>query len=69
MDGAALTWHREGGAGEPVVVLPGGPCRGVEYLEDLAGLADDRPLVVMTRPGRGARHVLREVRPRSRAAG
>lgn len=46
-DGAALTWHREGGAGEPAVVLPGGPCRGVEYLEDLAGLADDRPLVVL----------------------
>ncbi len=47
MDGAALTWHREGGAGEPAMVLPGGPCRGVEYLEDLAGLADDRPLVVL----------------------
>jgi len=46
-DGAPLTWHRQGGAGEPAVVLPGGPCRGVEYLEDLAGLADERPLVVL----------------------
>lgn len=46
-DDAPLTWHREGGAGEPAVVLPGGPCRGVEYLGDLAGLAQDRPLVVL----------------------
>ncbi len=46
-DPAALTWHREGGTGEPAVVLPGGPCRGVEYLEDLAGIAEDRPLVVL----------------------
>ncbi|MDF2990353.1 MAG: alpha/beta hydrolase fold protein [Microbacterium sp.] len=33
--------------GEPAIVLPGGPCRGVEYLGDLAGLGDDRALVVL----------------------
>lgn len=33
--------------GEPAIVLPGGPCRGPEYLGDLAGLASDHPLVVM----------------------
>ena len=33
--------------GDPAIVLPGGPCRGVEYLADLAGLGDDRALVVL----------------------
>ncbi|HZU93326.1 MAG TPA: alpha/beta hydrolase [Microbacterium sp.] len=33
--------------GEPVVVLPGGPCRGPEYLGDLAGIDEVRPLVVL----------------------
>ena len=33
--------------GEPTIVLPGGPCRGPEYLTDLAGLGDSYPLVVM----------------------
>lgn len=33
--------------GEPVIVLPGGPCRGGEYLADLAGLGESRSLVVM----------------------
>jgi len=32
------------GPGAPVVVLPGGPCRGPEYLGDLAGLGETRPL-------------------------
>lgn len=35
------------GDGEPLLVLPGGPCRGAEYLGDLAGLAAVRPLVVL----------------------
>jgi pimeloyl-ACP methyl ester carboxylesterase len=35
------------GSGPPVIVLPGGPCRSPEYLEDLAGLADARPLAVL----------------------
>ncbi|WP_298864716.1 alpha/beta hydrolase [uncultured Microbacterium sp.] len=35
------------GDGEPVIVLPGGPCRGVEYLGDLAGLTDRCNLVVL----------------------
>lgn len=33
--------------GEPAIVLPGGPCRGPEYLGDFAGIGDDRPLVVL----------------------
>lgn len=35
------------GPGAPAVVLPGGPCRGPEYLGDLAGLGETRPLVVL----------------------
>jgi pimeloyl-ACP methyl ester carboxylesterase len=35
------------GSGPPVLVLPGGPCRSPEYLEDLAGLAEARPLAVL----------------------
>lgn len=34
-------------AGEPVIVLPGGPCRGPEYLTDLAGLGENHRLVVL----------------------
>lgn len=33
--------------GEPAIVVPGGPCRGPEYLGDLAGLGDDRALTVL----------------------
>ncbi|WP_235038088.1 alpha/beta fold hydrolase [Microbacterium sp. 18062] len=33
--------------GEPIIVIPGGPCRGPEYLVDLAGLGDSHPLLVM----------------------
>ena len=35
----------------PVIVLPGGPCRGPEYLGDLAGLDRTRRLVVLHPPG------------------
>lgn len=35
------------GAGPPVIVLPGGPCRGPEYLGDLAGLGETRQLILM----------------------
>jgi pimeloyl-ACP methyl ester carboxylesterase len=35
------------GGGPPVIVLPGGPCRSPEYLRDLAGLAEVRPLAVL----------------------
>ena len=41
-------------SGPAVIVLPGGPCRGPEYLGDLAGLADDHALVVLH--PRGAPH-------------
>ena len=33
--------------GEPTIVLPGGPCRGPEYLGDLAGLDNVHRLVVL----------------------
>jgi pimeloyl-ACP methyl ester carboxylesterase len=33
--------------GIPVIVLPGGPCRGIEYLGDLAGLTRTYNLVVL----------------------
>lgn len=32
---------------DPVIVLPGGPCRGPEYLSDLAGLDSTRRRVVL----------------------
>lgn len=35
------------GVGDPVIVLPGGPCRGPEYLGDFAGVGDVRPLIVL----------------------
>lgn len=34
-------------SGKPTIVLPGGPCRGPEYLGDFAGLGNDHALVVM----------------------
>lgn len=40
--------------GKPTIVLPGGPCRGPEYLTDLAGLGDSYPLVVMHPRGTSA---------------
>ncbi|WP_243842084.1 alpha/beta fold hydrolase [Microbacterium hydrocarbonoxydans] len=42
----AVTWIGEDDA-DPAVVLPGGACRGPEYLGDLAGLGSTRPLVVL----------------------
>ncbi|GAA4765005.1 alpha/beta fold hydrolase [Microbacterium gilvum] len=33
--------------GDPIIVLPGGPCRGPEYLGDLAGLGRARRMVVL----------------------
>ncbi|WP_363316493.1 alpha/beta hydrolase [uncultured Microbacterium sp.] len=32
---------------EPVIVLPGGPCRGPEYVSDLAGLGRTHRLIVL----------------------
>ena len=32
---------------DPTIVLPGGPCRGPEYLEDLAGLGDTHAFAVL----------------------
>jgi pimeloyl-ACP methyl ester carboxylesterase len=34
-------------SGEPAILVPGGPCRGTEYLLDLAGLGDDRALAIL----------------------
>ncbi|WP_394554513.1 alpha/beta fold hydrolase [Agromyces sp. MMS24-JH15] len=48
-DGIDLAFHRLGTGGDapPAIVVPGGPCRGVDYLEDLAGVASARDLVVL----------------------
>lgn len=47
-DGSPLVFTRLGALGtDPVIVVPGGPCRGVEHLEDLAGALDDRGAVVV----------------------
>lgn len=42
----AVSWIGEG-SGTPALVLPGGACRGPEYLGDLAGLGEVRPLLVL----------------------
>jgi pimeloyl-ACP methyl ester carboxylesterase len=47
-DGMPIAVHTVGSAGgAPAVVIPGGPCRGVEYLGDLAGLGSVRRLKVI----------------------
>lgn len=47
-DGRRLALETLGDApGPPVLVLPGGPCRGPEYLGDLAGLPAARRLAVV----------------------
>jgi pimeloyl-ACP methyl ester carboxylesterase len=47
-DGSTIAFERVGDAvGEPVIVLPGGPCRDPAYLGDLAGIGDVRPLIVV----------------------
>lgn len=47
-DGTVISFQLLGsGAKEPLLVVPGGPCRGPEYLGDLAGLARERPLAVL----------------------
>lgn len=48
LESPAVAISRIGDArGEPIVVIPGGPCRGPEYLGDLAGIGDIRPLVIV----------------------
>lgn len=49
-DGTDLAFSTTGAAGSerpPVLLVPGGPCRGVDYLENLAGAGSDRPIVVL----------------------
>lgn len=53
-DGTRLAFHRLGAGADPVLVVPGGPCRDPRYLGDLAGLADFRPLVVLHPRGAGS---------------
>ncbi|WP_040166756.1 alpha/beta fold hydrolase [Microbacterium gorillae] len=46
-DGARLVYTRLGAfTSDPIVVIPGGACRGVDYLEDLAGAVDERGAVI-----------------------
>jgi pimeloyl-ACP methyl ester carboxylesterase len=51
-DGTQLAYHLRG-AGEPLVVLPGGPMRASAYLGDLGGLAAHRQLVLLDLRGTG----------------
>lgn len=51
-DGTELS-YRVLGAGRPVVCLPGGPGRAVEYLGDLGGLDGSRRLVLLDPRGVG----------------
>jgi pimeloyl-ACP methyl ester carboxylesterase len=47
-DGAQIAIHSLGGPNtEPALFIPGGPCRGVEYIGDLAGLGTARALTVI----------------------
>jgi proline iminopeptidase len=54
-DGAELHF-RVSGAGEPLLIVPGGPGRDADYLEDLGGLASicRRALITMEPRGTGA---------------
>ena len=54
-DGAELSF-RLSGADEPLVVIPGGPGRDADYLEDLGGLAAaaERALITVEPRGTGA---------------
>ncbi|RZB19666.1 alpha/beta hydrolase [Streptomyces sp. F001] len=51
-DGTRLAHHPRG-AGEPLVVLPGGPMRASAYLGDLGGLTAHRRLVLLDLRGTG----------------
>ncbi|MGW6543708.1 alpha/beta fold hydrolase [Streptomyces massasporeus] len=51
-DGTRLAYHLRG-AGEPLVVLPGGPMRASAYLGDLGGLDAHRQLVLLDLRGTG----------------
>ena len=47
-DGLQISFQLDGTAGgQPVLVLPGGPCRHPAYLSDLAGLGTVRPLATL----------------------
>lgn len=49
-DGTELAYTTLGTASAaqpPALLVPGGPCRGVDYLEDLAGVGAERPIVVL----------------------
>ncbi|MFE6336445.1 alpha/beta fold hydrolase [Streptomyces sp. NPDC057798] len=51
-DGTRLAYHRQG-AGEPLLVLPGGPMRASSYLGDLGGLTAGRQVVRLDLRGTG----------------
>ena len=51
-DGTRLA-YREVGAGPALLCVPGGPGRAAAYLEDLAGLAERRTLVLLDNRGTG----------------
>lgn len=51
-DGVSLAVHEQGD-GPPLLCIPGGPGRAAEYLEDLAGLAASRRLLLLDSRGTG----------------
>ncbi|MDP9436236.1 MAG: alpha/beta hydrolase, partial [Actinomycetota bacterium] len=55
-DGTRLAYTSQG-SGPPLLCLPGGPGRAGAYLEDLAGLADVRTLVVLDNRATGRSQV------------
>lgn len=55
-DGTRLAYHLRG-AGDPLVVLPGGPMRASAYLGDLGGLVRHRRLVLPDLRGTGESEV------------
>jgi pimeloyl-ACP methyl ester carboxylesterase len=55
-DGTRLAYHLRG-AGDPLVVLPGGPMRASAYLGDLGGLGRHRRLVLADLRGTGESEV------------
>jgi pimeloyl-ACP methyl ester carboxylesterase len=59
-DGAELTCHVLG-AGDPVVVLPGGPLRATSYLGNLGGLDASRELVMFELPRRRVDEIVADV--------
>jgi len=47
LDGSAVSSEASAAGADPVLILPGGPCRGPEYLGSFSGLGDEHPFLVL----------------------